>query len=65
MTMSELREARKLTLFRMAKPLGITQSLNSPPVAEFPERPPVVLSGIAEKDPNPKSAARKQRPAHA
>ena len=30
-----------------------------------PERPPVVLSGIAEKDPKPKSAARKQRPAHA
>jgi hypothetical protein len=34
-------------------------------VAEFPDRAPVVLSGIAEDDPEPKPTGRKNAHAHA
>lgn len=47
------------TLRKTVQAMGGTLSL----VAEFPDRPPVALSGIAEDDPMPKRAGRKD--AHA
>ena len=38
---------------------------NLSPIAEFPDRPPVVLAGIAEEDPRPKRRGRKFAPASA
>lgn len=49
------------TLRKTIKAMGGTLAL----VAEFPDRPPVVLSGIAQDDPMPKPAARKPAEAHA
>ena len=49
------------TLRKTVEALGGNLSL----VAEFPDRPPVVLSGIAEDDPGPKSTGRKPVPVHA
>jgi transcriptional regulator with XRE-family HTH domain len=43
------------TLRKTVRAMGGNLSL----VAEFPDRPPVVLSGIAEDDPGPKSTGRK------
>lgn len=43
------------TLRKTVEAMGGSLSL----VAEFPDREPVVLSGIAEDDPDPKSARRK------
>jgi hypothetical protein len=58
LTFGELRRARKLTQVRMAKALGVTRDSVSRLVeamggglslaAEFPDRAPVVLAGIAE-----------------
>jgi transcriptional regulator with XRE-family HTH domain len=49
------------TLRKTIEAMGGTLSL----VAEFPDRPPVALSGIAEDDPPPKPAGRKHAHAHA
>lgn len=49
------------TLRKTIKAMGGDLSL----VAEFPDRPPVVLSGIAEDDPAPKPTGRKHMSAHA
>lgn len=49
------------TLRKTIKAMGGDLSL----VAEFPDRPPVVLSGIAEEDPAPKPTGRKHMSAHA
>lgn len=49
------------TLRKTIKAMGGDLSL----VAEFPDRPPVVLSGIAEDDPVPKPTGRKHMSAHA
>ena len=49
------------TLRKTIKAMGGDLSL----VAEFPDRPPVVLSGIAEEDPAPKPTVRKHMSAHA
>jgi hypothetical protein len=63
-----LKHARKLTQVRMAKALGIGQDGVSKIekradlmifVAEFPDREPVVLSGIAEEEPEQKPVGRK------
>jgi len=43
------------TLRKTVEAMGGKLSL----VAEFPDRPPIVLSGIAEDDPAPKPAGRK------
>lgn len=48
------------TLRKTIKAMGGDLSL----VAEFPDRPPVVLSGIAEGDPAPKPTGRKHMSAH-
>jgi transcriptional regulator with XRE-family HTH domain len=85
MTLRELRHARRLTQFRVAKTLGITQDSVSrlekrsdlllstlrktvkamggslSLVAELPDRAPVVLSGIAGDDPEPKPVVRTRR----
>jgi DNA-binding XRE family transcriptional regulator len=45
------------TLRKTVEALGGNLSL----VAEFPDRAPVVLSGIADHDPGPKSTVRKNR----
>jgi hypothetical protein len=44
------------TLRKTIKAMGGNLSL----VAEFPERAPVVLSGIAEDDPRPKQTSRRR-----
>jgi transcriptional regulator with XRE-family HTH domain len=49
------------TLRKTVQAMGGNLSL----VAEFPDRTPVVLSGIAEDDPAPKSSERKRSDAHA
>lgn len=49
------------TLRKTIKAMGGDLSL----VAEFPDRPPVVLSGIAEEEPAPKPPGRKHMSAHA
>jgi DNA-binding XRE family transcriptional regulator len=49
------------TLRKTIKAMGGDLSL----VAEFPDRPPVVLSGIAEEDTAPKPPGRKHMSAHA
>jgi transcriptional regulator with XRE-family HTH domain len=49
------------TLRKTVEAMGGKLSL----VAEFPNRPPVMLSGIAEDDPAPKPAGRKQADAPA
>jgi len=49
------------TLRKTVQAMGGNLSL----VAEFPDRAPVVLSGIAEDDPAPKPAGRKHTHAHA
>ncbi len=49
------------TLRKTVEAMGGKLSL----VAEFPNRPPVMLSGIAEDDPAPKPADRKQADARA
>ena len=49
------------TLRKTVEAMGGTLSL----VAEFPDRPPVALSGIAEDDPDPKPTGRKDTHAHA
>jgi len=49
------------TLRKTVEAMGGRLSL----VAEFPDRPPVALSGIAEDEPVPKSTGRKQAHAHA
>ena len=49
------------TLRKTVQAMGGTLSL----VAEFPDRPPVSLSGIAEDDSTPKPAGRKGAHAHA
>lgn len=49
------------TLSRYVEGLGGTLSL----VAKFPDRTPVVLSGIANDDPDPKPTRRKRASAHA
>lgn len=49
------------TLRKTVEAMGGKLSL----VAEFPDRPPVALSGIAEDEPDPKPAGRKQVHAHA
>jgi transcriptional regulator with XRE-family HTH domain len=48
------------TLSRYIEAMGGKLSL----VAKFPDRDPVILSGIAEDDPNPKPARRKRAQAH-
>ena len=48
------------TLRKTVRAMGGNLSL----VAEFPDRAPVVLSGIAEDDPAPKSTGRKQVHGH-
>ena len=70
MTLRELRRTRKLTQVTVAKALGITQDSvsrlekvlggNLSPVVEFPDRAPVVLSGIAEARAEGKPARRKR-----
>lgn len=58
---SELEPTKVLsTLRKTVQAMGGTLSL----VAEFPDRPPVALSGIAEDDPTPKPAGRKNARAH-
>jgi transcriptional regulator with XRE-family HTH domain len=78
-----LRQARKLTQVRLAKPLGITQDGVSrlekrtdlllstlrkyvevmggklSLIAEFRDREPILLSGIAEEEVEPRRAAKK------
>src|SRR5467141_2891762 len=49
------------TLRKTVKAMGGNLSL----IAEFPDRAPVVLSGIAEDDPGPKPTGRRNAPAHA
>ena len=49
------------TLRKTVQAMGGTLSL----IAEFPDRPPVSLSGIAEDDSTPKPAGRKGAHAHA
>jgi transcriptional regulator with XRE-family HTH domain len=49
------------TLRKTVEAMGGNLSL----VAEFPDREPVVLSGIAEAEPEPTPARRKHAPAHA
>src|SRR5437867_1511323 len=49
------------TLRKTVEAMGGSLSL----VAEFPDREPVVLSGIAEDDPPPKPAGRKRAHVHA
>jgi transcriptional regulator with XRE-family HTH domain len=49
------------TLRKTVEAMGGRLSL----VAEFPDRPPVTLSGIAEDEPDSKPASRKQSHAHA
>jgi DNA-binding XRE family transcriptional regulator len=49
------------TLRKTVEAMGGNLSL----VAEFPDREPVVLSGIAEAEPEVKSTGRKDAPAHA
>ena len=49
------------TLRKTVQAMGGNLSL----VAEFPDRPPVVLAGIAEDDPRPKPRGRKFAPAPA
>jgi DNA-binding XRE family transcriptional regulator len=49
------------TLRKTVEAMGGNLSL----VAEFPDRAPVVLSGIAEDDPGPGPTGRKSRRAHA
>ncbi len=49
------------TLRKTVEAMGGRLSL----VAEFPDRPPVALSGIAEDEPDSKSASRKRSHAHA
>jgi transcriptional regulator with XRE-family HTH domain len=49
------------TLRKTVEAMGGSLSL----VAEFPDRNPVVLSGIAENEPNPRSHGRKRAHAHA
>jgi transcriptional regulator with XRE-family HTH domain len=49
------------TLRKTVEAMGGNLSL----VAEFPDRAPVILFGIAENDPGPKSAGRKSTQAHA
>jgi transcriptional regulator with XRE-family HTH domain len=49
------------TLRKTVEAMGGTLSL----VAEFPDRNPVVLSGIAEDQPNPRAHGRKRAHAHA
>jgi transcriptional regulator with XRE-family HTH domain len=49
------------TLRKTVQAMGGNLSL----VAEFPDRAPVVLSGIAEDDPGPRPSGRKHVPAHA
>lgn len=48
------------TLRKTVEAMGGRLSL----VAEFPDRPPVALSGIAEDEPDSKPASRKQSHAH-
>jgi hypothetical protein len=48
------------TLFRYIEALGAKLSL----VAKFPDRDPVILSGVAEDNPDPKPIRRKRTPAH-
>ena len=50
----------RITVFEACSSFGGKLSL----VAKFPDRAPVVLSGIAEEDPTPKPTSRKQH-AHA
>lgn len=49
------------TLRKIVEAMGGRLSL----VAEFPDRPPVALSGIAEDEPDSKPASRKRSHAHA
>jgi DNA-binding XRE family transcriptional regulator len=49
------------TLRRTVRAMGGTLSL----VAEFPDRPPVVVSGLAEDNPPPKPTGRRHAHAHA
>jgi DNA-binding XRE family transcriptional regulator len=49
------------TLRRTVRAMGGNLSL----VAEFPDRPPVVVSGLAEDNPPPKPTGRKHAHAHA
>ena len=49
------------TLRKTVQAMGGNLSL----VAEFPDRAPVVLSGIAEDDPEPKPTGRKNAHSHA
>ncbi len=49
------------TLRKTVQAMGGSLSL----VAEFPDRPPVVLAGIAEDDPRPKPRGRKYVTVHA
>jgi hypothetical protein len=49
------------TLRKTVQAMGGNLSL----VAEFPDRPPVVLAGIAEDDPRPKPRGRKYVAVHA
>jgi len=49
------------TLRKAVEAMGGSLSL----VAEFPDRDPVVLSGISEDDPDPKPAGKKHAHAHA
>jgi len=49
------------TLRKTVEAMGGSLSL----VAEFPDRAPVVLSGIAERNPAPRPTGRRNAPAHA
>jgi DNA-binding XRE family transcriptional regulator len=49
------------TLRKTVRAMGGTLSL----VAEFPDRPPVVVSGLAEDNPPPKPTGRRHAHAHA
>ena len=75
MTLRELRHARKFRAWksevtsyfppsaRPLRPWGTLSLVAAFLVAAFPDREPVVLAGIADHDPGPKRASRRQMPA--